>query len=71
VAEAAGSYRLDVLAKYKGAAAGRYEIQIVELRVLTENDRALHEARMLNTEFLRLYGAGKYNDAIPLAKRAR
>jgi hypothetical protein len=40
VVEEAGSYRLDVAAKYKSAAAGRYEIQVVGLQVARENDRA-------------------------------
>jgi CHAT domain-containing protein/Flp pilus assembly protein TadD len=69
VAEEAGSYRMDVLAKQKDAAAGRYEIQVVELRLATENDRALHEARKVQTEFVRLYRAGKYDEARPLAER--
>jgi CHAT domain-containing protein/tetratricopeptide (TPR) repeat protein len=68
VAEEAGSYRLDVLAKQKNA-AGRYDIQVVELRLATENDRALHEARKLHTEFLRLYRVGRYDEARPLAER--
>jgi CHAT domain-containing protein/Tfp pilus assembly protein PilF len=69
VAEAAGSYRVDVSAKYKNAAAGRYEVQVVELRVATDDDRALHEARKLNTEFFRLHRAGKYDEARPLGER--
>jgi CHAT domain-containing protein len=69
VAEEAGSYQVDVLAKYKYAAAGRYEIQVVGLRIATENDRALHEARKLHTAFLRLYGEGKYEEARPLIER--
>jgi CHAT domain-containing protein/Tfp pilus assembly protein PilF len=69
VAEEAGIYRLDVVGKYKNAAAGRYEIQLLELRVATENDRALHEAFKLNTERARLFSAGKYDEALPLAER--
>jgi CHAT domain-containing protein/Flp pilus assembly protein TadD len=69
VAEAASNYRVDVRAKYKNVAAGGYEIQVMELRVATEDDRALHEARKLNTEFLKLYRAGKYDEARPLAER--
>jgi CHAT domain-containing protein/Tfp pilus assembly protein PilF len=70
VAEEAGSYRADVLAKYKNAVAGRYQIQVVELGVATEGDRALSEALKLNTEFLRLFRAGKYAEARPLGERA-
>jgi CHAT domain-containing protein/Tfp pilus assembly protein PilF len=70
VAEEAGSYRVDVVAKFKNAAAEQYEIQLVELRVATDDDRALHEAYKLSTEFIRLYVAGKYDEAHPLAERA-
>jgi CHAT domain-containing protein/Tfp pilus assembly protein PilF len=69
VAEEPGSYRLDVTAKYENAAAGRYEIQAMELRLATEDDRALHEARKLSTEFRRLYLGGRYDEALPLVER--
>src|SRR5262245_56314516 len=69
VAEETGSYRLDVLAIYKDMAAVGYEIRVVELRNATENDRALHEARKLNADILRLDRAGKYDEALPLAER--
>ena len=36
VAEVAGSYRLNVKAKHKGAPAGGYEIRVAELRAATE-----------------------------------
>ncbi|HEY7544128.1 MAG TPA: tetratricopeptide repeat protein, partial [Blastocatellia bacterium] len=70
VAEAAGSYRLSVQAKEKGAPAGRYEIRVTELRAATEKDRALQEASRLLGESLRLSRAGNYNEARPLAERA-
>jgi CHAT domain-containing protein/lipopolysaccharide biosynthesis regulator YciM len=69
VAEEGGNYRLDVAANYKNSEAGRYEIQVAEIRVATENDRALFEARKINAEFLKLYSAGKYDEALPLAER--
>jgi CHAT domain-containing protein/Tfp pilus assembly protein PilF len=69
VAEEAGSYRLDISAKYKNAAAGRYEIRLLELRSATENDRALYEASKLNAERARLDSAGKYDEARPLGER--
>jgi CHAT domain-containing protein/tetratricopeptide (TPR) repeat protein len=70
VADEAGSYRVDVVAKYKDAAAGRYEIKVAGLRLATENDRALHEASKLRGESLRLYRARKYDEARPFAERA-
>jgi CHAT domain-containing protein/Tfp pilus assembly protein PilF len=69
VAEEAGSYRVDVQAKYKNAVAGRCEIRVTEFRVATENDHALHEASKLYLEFRRLYFAGKYDEALPLVER--
>jgi CHAT domain-containing protein/Tfp pilus assembly protein PilF len=69
VAEETGSYRLDVVAKHNDAAAGRYEIQVVEIRAATESDHALHEARKLNTESYRLRQAGKYDEARSLVER--
>jgi CHAT domain-containing protein/Tfp pilus assembly protein PilF len=69
VADAVGGYRVEVLAKHKGAAAGQYEAQLVELRIATNNDRALHEARKLNAEFVRLFRSKKYDEARPLAER--
>jgi CHAT domain-containing protein/Tfp pilus assembly protein PilF len=70
VAEEAGSYRLDVLAKQKDAAAGRYEIQMVELHVATEDDHALHEAWRLSAAIVRLYRASKYDQARRLGEHA-
>jgi CHAT domain-containing protein/Tfp pilus assembly protein PilF len=69
VAEGSGSYRVDVQAEDKNAAAGRYKIEILELRVATEDDRALYEAFKLYTEVIRLYFAGRYDEARPLDER--
>jgi CHAT domain-containing protein/Tfp pilus assembly protein PilF len=69
VAETAGSYRLNVQAKWKEASAGRYELRVVELRAATEKDRALQEAIKLNAEHRRLYRGGQYKEALPLAER--
>jgi CHAT domain-containing protein/Tfp pilus assembly protein PilF len=69
VAEEAASYRMEVSAKYKNAAAGQYRIQVAELGVATDVDRALHEARKLNTEFAKLNRAGKYDEARLLGER--
>jgi CHAT domain-containing protein len=69
VAEEAGSYRLDVSARYKNAAAGQYRIQVRELGVATAGDRALYEARKLNAEFFRLLSAGNFEEARPLIER--
>ncbi|MBO0719595.1 MAG: tetratricopeptide repeat protein, partial [Blastocatellia bacterium] len=69
VAEVEGSYRLDVISKYKQAEAGRYEIELIELRAATENDQALQEARILYTDLHRLYRAGEFDKAESQAER--
>src|SRR5215813_7211694 len=70
VADAEGDYQLVVQPKQKGAVAGAYEIRIDELRVATENDRTLQEARKLYDDNLKLQGKGKYEEARPLIERA-
>src|SRR5215468_1575001 len=70
VAESGGGYRLSVQPKMNRAAPGRYEIRIEALRVATDDDRALYEARKLGSECVRLRGAAKYDEALPLAERA-
>src|ERR1700681_1373622 len=69
IAEATGTYRLDVKAPIRGS-VGRYEIKIAEIRAATEQDRLLHEARRLNLQASTLGMAGKYQDAVSLAARA-
>ncbi|HEU0175875.1 MAG TPA: tetratricopeptide repeat protein, partial [Blastocatellia bacterium] len=70
VAEAAGSYRLIVQPKQKEASKGNYEIQIESLRAATDDDRDLWQARKLVAEGVRLYGAGKYDEARPMYEHA-
>jgi CHAT domain-containing protein/Tfp pilus assembly protein PilF len=70
VAEAAGAFLLIVRPKQNGAPAGSYEIRIEELRVATDTDRALHDARKLLEEALKLQSASKLGEALPLAERA-
>jgi CHAT domain-containing protein/Tfp pilus assembly protein PilF len=70
VAEETGSYRLEVTAKEQNLAAGQYEIQAVETRVASVKDRSLHEARKLATEYVRLFRAGRFDEAQPLIQRA-
>ncbi|HKX30424.1 MAG TPA: tetratricopeptide repeat protein [Blastocatellia bacterium] len=70
VAESAGDYRLSVRVKQRSAAAGRYEIRIEALRAATENERELHEARLLYAQQIKLHDAGKYDEALPLIERA-
>jgi CHAT domain-containing protein len=69
VAESPGIYRFDVYAVTK-AAIGRYEIQLVILRAATETDLALHEARKLFTDYIRIRDQGGWVEARPLLIRS-
>lgn len=69
VAESAGIYQLDVVARAK-AAPGRYEIRLAQLRLATENERALQQARELSEEFFRLHLGGKFSESRPLLIRS-
>ncbi|MEJ7708611.1 MAG: tetratricopeptide repeat-containing protein [Pyrinomonadaceae bacterium] len=70
VAETTNMYTLAIKAKLKNAPTGRYQIRVMEMRAATNNDRSLQEARKLETRFVRLHNAGKYDEARPLIERA-
>jgi CHAT domain-containing protein/Tfp pilus assembly protein PilF len=70
VAEVAGSYKLKVEAKFKSLPGGRYTIRLEEIRLATENDRSLQEARKLYAEAARLTNAGEYSEAEDAAQRS-
>jgi tetratricopeptide (TPR) repeat protein/CHAT domain-containing protein len=65
VAESEGAYRLTVRPKQKNAPTAGYEIRIEELRDAIGDDYALHAARKLLQDGLKLLGAGKYDEALP------
>jgi len=76
VAEASGSYRLEVRSLEKNASVGRYEAKIVELRAATAEDRGrvaaervFAEAEQLSgqdTAESRLKAKEKYEQSLPL-----
>jgi len=66
ITEVGGTYRLQVKSLEKDAPVGLYEVDLKELRIATNKDRELSEARRLNHEALVLYQSGKYNEALPL-----
>jgi hypothetical protein len=70
VDESAGDYHLTVRPRRQSGPAGSYEIRIGELRAATENDRTLHESRLLFDQALKLRGAGKYDEALISVQRA-
>jgi tetratricopeptide (TPR) repeat protein len=73
-AKSSGTHRLEALSLEHPTAAGRYAVKFAELRVVTERDRAHVAAKAeldgLERRFGELYGAGKYDEALPLTERA-
>jgi CHAT domain-containing protein/Tfp pilus assembly protein PilF len=73
-AESSGTYRLEVQSLEHSASSGRYGVRVEELRAATERDRARVAGKAeldgLEQQFARLYGAGKYDEALPLTERA-
>jgi CHAT domain-containing protein/Tfp pilus assembly protein PilF len=72
VAQMDGPHQLIFLPSRKAAPIEHDEISIElgKLRPATENDLALQEARTLMAEFVLLFRAGKYDDALANAERA-
>jgi CHAT domain-containing protein len=69
VAESTGIYRFDVYTVTK-APIGRYEIQLVILRPATETDLALHQARKLFLDYLRIRDQRGWLEARPFLIRS-
>src|ERR1051326_790419 len=69
-AAAPGSYRFDIEPKYKMLPRGRYQIRLAELRISTEKDRQLQEARELYTKAYYSIVAGKYDEAETMLETA-
>jgi CHAT domain-containing protein/Tfp pilus assembly protein PilF len=73
-AESSGTYRLETLSLEHPSAAGRYTVRLAELRPAAERDRAHVASKTeldgLERRFGELYGAGKYDEALPLTERA-
>jgi CHAT domain-containing protein len=70
VANTAGNYTVRIKASLKGMPAGSYSIRVDEIRSAGEDDRALFEARKLQTQALSLHAAGKYDEELPPSERA-
>jgi len=68
VAGPAGLYKLNVAPKYRHVPVGRYEIQVAELRAATEQDRLSQQRREQIARVTKLYFAGQYDEALPLAE---
>jgi CHAT domain-containing protein/tetratricopeptide (TPR) repeat protein len=76
VAEASGSYRLEIRPLNKTAARGTYQLKVEELRAPTPQDRTRVAALKASTEGKRLIGQGKaqsyklakekYEEALPM-----
>lgn len=65
-----GVYLIEVRAKPRAAAPGRYAIRLAETRPATERERRLEEARKMHNDAIDLYEDGKYTEARALAERA-
>ncbi|HST53771.1 MAG TPA: CHAT domain-containing tetratricopeptide repeat protein [Pyrinomonadaceae bacterium] len=70
VAEAAGTFRIEVEPSLPKALAGAYAIQLDELRAATADEKLLYRARQQFYESLRLNVAGKTDEALELARSA-
>ena len=69
VAEVTGAYKL-IVRPQLGSVSDMYQIRIVELRAAAKSDRALQDAHKLYAESIKLLGARKYDEALPLLERA-
>jgi CHAT domain-containing protein/Tfp pilus assembly protein PilF len=69
VTTSAGNYQLLVKAKYPKLAAGRYEIQWIEARIATDNDRLLDEARRLVASVWQIMATKKMKEAFDAGKK--
>lgn len=63
IAPKEGNYRFDIINKFTLMPAGKYEIKLAELRLASEKDVLLQEARNLHSESIRFFNAGKYSEA--------
>ena len=70
VAYISGAYRIEIMPKYKSVPPGRYEIRMAELRMVTDRDDRLDEARRLDAQARREYLDGRYEDAIRTERRS-
>ncbi|HYW70112.1 MAG TPA: CHAT domain-containing protein [Pyrinomonadaceae bacterium] len=68
VAGPAGGYVLNVAAKYRFVPAARYHIQMVALREATDNDKLVQARNDQIARVTKLYFAGKYDEALPVAE---
>ncbi|MBX7223741.1 MAG: tetratricopeptide repeat protein [Blastocatellia bacterium] len=70
IVEQDGNYTIDVASVEKTARVGKYELKQETLRVATDQDRATLEFETLLAQAEKLRGAGKYDQALPLAQQA-
>lgn len=68
--EKTGKHRLVIHSLEKNAAPGAYSVTLLELRLPTQKDRLLREAKKLHEESIRLRNQKQYKEALSLAERA-
>lgn len=70
VADAPVTYQIKIKANYPKIAAGRYQIQIVEIRKATDKDLDEFEAHKLATRAFMLSTSGKSDESFKLSQQA-
>ncbi len=70
VALQSGVYRIEIEPKYPLLRAGRYEIEVVQVRAALEKDKSLQTASKDYFESVRLSNVGKFDEALPLVENA-
>ena len=70
LAAGADVYRLEIEGKPMSAPTGRYTIQVTEIRLPTEKETRLEEARKLHNDAILLSRKGKYNEAKILSEKS-
>lgn len=70
LASTAGAYRLEIEAKVNSLENAKYTVTLAEVRPPTTKETNLEQARQLHNQSLKLWQAGKFAEAMPVAKRA-
>jgi CHAT domain-containing protein len=70
VAESAGNYLVSVRPRYSRAAAGHYQIELVDLRPAQDKEKQLFQLHQLTTQAQKLSELAKYPEALQAAAQA-
>ena len=70
IVDQAGGYVIEIEGMEKTAQPGTYELKVESIKPATEQDRAGIEIENLNLKVTKLWQAGNYDQALPLAQQA-